>query len=188
MNVAPKMLANSNQKAAYFLDRFLYRFVNHFDLQNGAEMQPKGFQTRYPTLRAAQTTPGHPQPTLHTPQNLPWTPGSWPGGRPRAPPDTPPGRAGRHPRTLQQAPPEGPGTVSVQTFTSKTLRFGLENRIQNLTRFLVAFWHPKWSPKLTKMTPKINQKVVCDSTSFSFLFPSVSTCVLLGVPSARPSI
>ena len=40
MNLAPKMLPNSNQKAAYFLDRFLYRFVNDFDLQNGAEMQP----------------------------------------------------------------------------------------------------------------------------------------------------
>ena len=66
--------------------------------------------------------------------------------------------------------------------------FGVQNRIQNFTRFLKAFWLPKWCPKAPKMKPKSIQNPFLFRLRFPPVFSSVLEGFFVVFRGARPSI
>ena len=48
--------------------------------------------------------------------------------------------------------------------------FDLQNRFQNFTRFLIAFWLPKWCQKPPKMMPKFIKNARCVFIPFFLQF------------------
>ena len=73
--------------------------------------------------------------------------------------------------------PTGPAHTARPTPKNPEIHFvRLQNRIQNFTRFLKAFWLPKWSPKPPKMEPKSIQ----NPFFFRLRFPPRISSVLEG--------
>ena len=66
--------------------------------------------------------------------------------------------------------------------------FRLQNRIQNFTRFLKAFWLPKWCQKPSKMMPKFIKNACFFQVCFHTVFSSILERFLIAFPGARPSI
>ena len=66
--------------------------------------------------------------------------------------------------------------------------FGLQKRIQNFTRFLIAFWLPKWCQKPPKMMPKFIKNACFFQVCFHTVFSSILERFLIAFPGARPSI
>ena len=66
--------------------------------------------------------------------------------------------------------------------------FGLQNRFQNFTRFLIAFWLPKWCQKPPKMMPKFIKNACFFQVCFRTVFSLILERFLIAFPGARPLI
>ena len=66
--------------------------------------------------------------------------------------------------------------------------FRLQNRIQNFTRFLKAFWLPKWCQKPSKMMPKFIKIACFFQVCFHTVFSLILEGFLVAFPGARPLI
>ena len=64
----------------------------------------------------------------------------------------------------------------------------MKNRFQHFTRFLKAFWLPKWIPKPPKMMPQFINNACFFQVCFHTVFSSILGGFLIAFPSARPSI
>ena len=87
----------------------------------------------------------------------------------------------RFPRT-PRIPPGRPQSLLTRP------SFRLQNRIQNFTRFLKAFWLPKWCQKPSKMMPKFIKNACFFQVCFHTVFSSILERFLIAFPGARPSI
>ena len=68
------------------------------------------------------------------------------------------------------------------------LLFDLQNRFQNFTRFLIAFWLPKWCQKPPKMMPKFIKNACFFQVCFHTVFSLILEGFLVAFPGARPLI
>ena len=88
-------------------------------------------------------------------------------------------------------PLSSPGTPRIPPGRPPELRikplFRLQNRIQNFTRFLKAFWLPKWCQKPSKMMPKFIKNACFFQVCFHTVFSSILRGFLVAFPGARPS-
>ena len=89
-------------------------------------------------------------------------------------------------------PLSSPGTPRIPPGRPPELRikplFRLQNRIQNFTRFLKAFWLPKWCQKPSKMMPKFIKNACFFQVCFHTVFSSILEGFLVAFPGARPLI
>ena len=106
-------------------------------------------------------------------------------------------RLGSLPRFLSgvrsRTPPlSSPGTPRIPPGRPQRVHlipsFRLQNRIQNFTRFLIAFWLPKWCQKRSKMMPKFIKNACFFQVCFHTVFSLILEGFLVAFPGARPLI